>query len=188
MASSKTVMIKGVGEVIFTNSTRAKHINISIKPFEGLKVSVPLGVSYQKAIDTVNAKLPWIRRQQFNMKELELEHKAMDDEIKIDRGVARRALVGRLEALAAENGFSYNKVFIRDQKTRWGSCSKYNNISLNIKLITLPDELIDYVIAHELTHTVVKNHSNEFWARLVQVMPDALARKQELNKHGIRLL
>jgi len=62
--------------------------------------------------------------------------------------------------------FRFNKVSIRNQKTKWGSCSAGNNISLNMNLARLPEELRDYVILHELVHTRIKNHSREFWALL----------------------
>ena len=79
---------------------------------------------------------------------------------------AKGKLTGRLEHLARKHGFTYNRVFIRNQKTRWGSCSSQNNIGLNMQTFRLPEELMDYVILHELVHTRVKNHSIDFWAEL----------------------
>ena len=75
-------------------------------------------------------------------------------------------LADRLYHLAKEHGFTCNNVSIREQRTRWGSCSHKNNISLNLKLVLLPKELIDYVMLHELVHTRIHNHSKKFWAEL----------------------
>jgi len=90
----------------------------------------------------------------------------------IEEGLRREAkafLPGRLTWLASEYGFRFNKVTIKNLKTRWGSCSGVNNINLNLHLMRLPDELIDYVLLHELCHTVVKNHGKGFWALLNKV-------------------
>jgi hypothetical protein len=84
----------------------------------------------------------------------------------ISKAKARTALIGRLDELAELHDFRFNKVSIRNQKTKWGSCSARNNISLNMNLARLPAELTDYVILHELVHTRIKNHSKEFWGEL----------------------
>lgn len=76
---------------------------------------------------------------------------------------ARHYLPKRLSHLAGIHKLPYNKVSIRNNRSNWGSCSSRNNISLNLKLMTLPDHLIDFILLHELAHTRVKNHSPEFW-------------------------
>jgi predicted metal-dependent hydrolase len=87
----------------------------------------------------------------------------------IYRWEARAYLPGRLSELALQHGFDFRKVTIRDNKTNWGSCSSKNNISLNLHLMKLPDNLIDFVLLHELVHTRVKNHSPDFWRLLDSV-------------------
>ena len=82
---------------------------------------------------------------------------------------ARQVLPGRLKELAAKYGFSYNKITVRNNKCNWGSCSSRNNISLNLQMMKLPDELIDYILLHELVHTQIKDHSARFWNKLDQV-------------------
>lgn len=117
------------------------------------------------------------------------EYEAVPDkEIKIDRKEARKILMERLNQLADKHGYNYNKVSIRNQKTRWGSCSAKNNISLNMKLILLPDELRDFIILHELVHTKVKSHNNQFWTELLKVEPNAKELASMVNQHNIRLL
>ena len=70
----------------------------------------------------------------------------------------------RLEALAKKHGFRYSRCTVRDVQSRWGSCTSHGSINLNIRLSMLPDRLIDYVLLHELCHTVEMNHSERFWA------------------------
>jgi predicted metal-dependent hydrolase len=77
---------------------------------------------------------------------------------------AREELPPRLCRLARERGFHYDKVSIRQQRTRWGSCSRRGSVSLNARLLLLPAAAADYVLLHELCHTVEMNHSPRFWA------------------------
>ena len=82
---------------------------------------------------------------------------------------ANQVLPGRLKELAAKYGFRYNNITVRNNKSNWGSCSSKNNISLNLQMMKLPDELIDYILLHELVHTQIKDHSSHFWNKLEQV-------------------
>ncbi len=82
---------------------------------------------------------------------------------------AKNYLPQRLHQLATTHGFHYNRVFIKNLKTRWGSCSYVNNINLNLHLMRLPDHLIDSVLLHELCHTVEKNHGPGFWGLMNKV-------------------
>jgi len=82
---------------------------------------------------------------------------------------AKIVLPVRLAKLAEFYDFKYNRVTIRNNRRNWGSCSSQNNISLNLQMIKLPDELIDYILLHELVHTEIKNHSANFWNRLNEI-------------------
>ncbi|MCG8607240.1 M48 family metallopeptidase [bacterium] len=98
------------------------------------------------------------------------------------RQEAKRFLPERLAALARQHGFSYNRLFIKNHRSRWGSCSSKNNINLSLHLLRLPDHLIDYVMLHELVHTEIKNHSVSFWGRLQEVCPQVQALRKELRQ------
>ncbi|OWY21508.1 M48 family peptidase [Sphingobacteriales bacterium UPWRP_1] len=100
---------------------------------------------------------------------------------------AKLYLPQRLNELAILHRFVYNGVFIKNLKSKWGSCSHQNNINLNLHLMRLPEKLIDYVLVHELVHTVVKNHSADFWNLLQAKMPDAKARHLEMKKYNTNL-
>lgn len=88
------------------------------------------------------------------------------------RTEAEALLTQRLAALAAEHGFTYNRVSIKQMKSRWGSCDRHRNIVLNLFLMQLPWEQIDYVLLHELTHTEVLRHGPDFWRAMERVLPD----------------
>jgi len=120
---------------------------------------------------------------------MEQDHKILSIKFKdIDRHEARKILVKRIDELAKAHGFRYNRIFIRNQKTRWGSCSSKNNISLNIKLVRLPERLTDYVIIHELVHTRIKSHNKKYYAALEQIVNDRKSLDQELKKYSAGLL
>jgi predicted metal-dependent hydrolase len=98
---------------------------------------------------------------------------------------AKTQLPGVLDALSVKFGLPYEKVSIRRMRTRWGSCSPKNNISLNSGLIFLPEELIEYVCLHELAHTMQKNHGKDFWGLMYRLMPEAKRYRKELHRRTI---
>ena len=185
---SKTVNISGVGEVQLQRSRRAKHICLSVRPFKGVRITVPWNVSYQEAIGVAEEKADWLARQLQRAAHLEKEADAFNRQPPINRAVARNVIVDRLAKLSRRHGFSYNKVFVRNQKTRWGSCSADNNISLNVNLIRLPTELMDYTILHELVHTRIKDHGPGFWAELEKYVDRPRVVDERLNQYGPMLL
>ena len=98
------------------------------------------------------------------------------------REKARAIIVPRVDFIAQTHGYSYNRIDIRNQKTRWGSCSSKNNLNFNMKLVHLRLELMDYVIAHELVHTRHMNHSRAFWDELERITPQSKLLHKELRK------
>ena len=154
------ILIEGIGSVFLEVSRKARNISISVRYPNKVRVAVPLGVSFEEAEKVVFSKKSWIKK---NIDKFSNQI-SLDKELQsIDLSLAKKRLVQRLQYLADLHGFSYNKVTIRKQRTRWGSCSSNNDISLNIKLACLPQFLADYVMLHELVHTEVKDHSAYFW-------------------------
>ena len=158
-----------IGTIKYIGNNRAKRIIISIKP-EYVRVVIPKRQSLKNAQKFVESRLDWIKTNKQSMN-VQLEKKRNLPEI--DRKIARKILCRRIGELAQLHNFVYNRVSIRKQKTRWGSCSTKNNINLNANLLHLPPELVDYVLLHELVHTRVKNHGKDFWDELETVVPNA---------------
>ena len=94
-------------------------------------------------------------------------------------------LPARTAELARLHKFDFENVFVKHVKSRWGSCSSTNNINFNLHLMRLPERLIDYVILHELAHTVEKNHGPGFWKLLEKVCPGARKLDKELNQFHV---
>jgi len=189
MNQSKTVDMGGIGTVLFEPSRRAKRLNVSLRPLRGVRVAVPQRTSLKRAKAFVRSKTLWIQKHLDKMKQLEDAHQTLSRQAaQIDQAEAKQRIALRLNALARRHGFSYNKVVVRSLKSRWGSCSHNNNISLNIKLIVLPKEILDYVILHELVHTHIRNHSNDFWKALDTLLGDARTLDLKLKQYSIMLL
>ena len=125
-----------VGIIRFIKNNRAKRIIISIKP-EFVRVTIPRRQTLKNAQKFVEQKIDWIKEHSNNMKKLVQKSKELP---KINKEEAKDKLGKRLSELAMEHNFQYNRISIRNQKTRWGSCSSKNNISLNMKLLHLSDQ------------------------------------------------
>lgn len=97
---------------------------------------------------------------------------------------SRNIFVQMLEELAELHGFHYQGLSIRAQKTRWGSCSSKKNINLNCKLLFMPEEVVRYVMIHELCHTLEMNHSKRFWALVEDCDPDYKNNRKKLKLLG----
>ena len=120
-----------------------------------------------------------------NSKEVQTAiRKGIERALKIE---AKQYLPDKVKSLADRFGLKYNLLSLKNIKSRWGSCSRKNNINLSIHLMRLPDHLIDYVILHELVHTLHHNHSARFWNLLDEVSGGAKLLDKELRKFRIAI-
>lgn len=111
-----------------------------------------------------------------------VQRAARDGSIRALRAQAERLLPQRLAALAETHGFNYSGVGIKLLKSRWGSCDQNGFIALNLFLMQLPWEYIDYVLLHELVHTRVMRHGPDFWQAMTELMPDAKTVRRSLRE------
>ena len=103
------------------------------------------------------------------------------------RNAARTQFEQRCAYYRPLTGGSYSSITVRDQKTRWGSCSSRGTLSFNYRLIFAPPAALDYVVVHELCHLTHMNHSKEFWNLVGSVMPDYKTHRKWLKEHGREL-
>lgn len=186
------VWIDGVGEISLVRSRRARRITLTVRPTGLVRLTVPCGVSRARALAFAETKVAWIAsaRQRVAARQAAvppLPPEAERERIEELRRAARVDLPPRVERIARMFGFSYGRITIRASRTKWGSCSFRNDLSLSLYLMALPERLRDYVIVHELCHTVHHDHSPRFHA-LVDRCLDGQERAldRELKSYVIR--
>lgn len=107
--------------------------------------------------------------------------------VKWYKGQAQKVFKEKLDFYAKQMGVTYNEMRIKDQKTRWGSCSARGNINLNWRVLQAPDQVLNYLVIHELAHLKHLNHSLDFWHLVESYMPDYKRWKKWLAEHGREL-
>ena len=181
-----TLNISKLDSVTFTQSPRAKYQRITVRPDKTITVTIPRGGSLSEGKQFLKSKISWIQKQ---LQKIDQQAQCRDmPDLDIDLEKAQINLFDRLDCFSKKHKLLYNRAGFRCQKTRWGSCSGKNNISLNVNIAFLPEELQDYVLLHELVHTKVKNHSRKFWAELDKyTQGQAKELSKKLKKYRIRL-
>lgn len=164
--------------------SRRKSIAIQITPEASVKVRAPYGCPRSAIESFLSEKQPWI------MTHLETARKAAsaprrefsDAERRRYIELARDIFARKTAWYARIMGVTYGRISIREQKTRWGSCSSKGNLNFNCQLMRLPEELQDYVVVHELCHRKEMNHSSDFWKEVEYIMPDYQERRARLKQ------
>ncbi len=144
--------------------------------------TLKIGVSFSGRIQTTISQTTIVVQAPQGTSPEKLQPKLIAAAKKALHTEASALLPQRLDQLATQHGYHYNSCGINQLKSRWGSCSSRNDIVLNAFLIQLPWELIDYVLLHELAHTVHHNHSAAFWRAVEQTLSDYAKRRTILKK------
>lgn len=187
MRNDRILAIPGLGKIRFRPRPGVRRLRIRVLPFDIPEVTMPGRVALASAAALIEARRKWILKQQRKNRDREIARLELGpDTGDLNPSEARKVLKSRLEELARTHGFVFEGMSIRAQKTRWGSCSANNRISLNIQLLVLPPRLRDYVLLHELVHTRIKNHGPEFWASLDRYVGDARRLRSELGNIALQ--
>lgn len=169
--------------VIHVVRSKRKTIGLEVKEDTSITIRVPKKCSDKKIIEVIEKNKQWFLSKYEKQKlKKEQEVTYTDIQIKKYREEARKILTELTDYYAEIMNVTYHKIYIREQKTCWGSCSSKKNISFNWKLILYPKEAQEYVVVHELAHLKYMNHSNEFWKEVEKILPDFKKRQMILKK------
>jgi len=174
---------------VFARHPRARRYVIRVQDDGSVRVTVPRWGSRREATAFVEREHRWIMKQLQRLERQRLVDRdrppampwAEPAVARESRERARRDLPQRLFALALEHGLTVRKVSVRNQKWRWGSCSRDGHICLNWRLVLMPDAVRDYVLVHELMHLRRLDHSPSFWKLVAKVCPDFQAHRAFLR-------
>ncbi len=170
--------------------SKRKTYGIHVAPGGKVTVRIPLRGSEKFAISLAESKKNWIASCVLKLQNVPVQREKTPSEKRLEaiyRKAAREYFPKRVSHYARMLGVTYGKISIRDQKTRWGSCSSEGNLSFNWRLILAPPDVLDYVVIHELCHRKEMNHSKEFWALVESHMPEYKERRKWLRENGNNL-
>ena len=182
-----------------------KTLAIQINPDLSVTVRAPIYASQREIERILKEKEGWIQKHIEKIREQEAKRKEMygekgeygksaereylsNEEIHKLAEKALEYIPKRVSYFAKQIGVTYGKITIRNQKTRWGSCSSKGNLNFNCLLMLTPPEVIDYVVVHELCHRKEMNHSGAFWAEVEKVIPSYKEQVKWLKENGGKII
>ena len=171
------------GQVYFFRILRSDRKTIALQIREGeILVRAPRRASTGVIREFVDSHGAWIAKTMERQSRQTVPKMLDEAERKRLRQRAGEMIRERVEYYAPKMGVTYNRIFIKEQKTRWGSCSSSGNLNFNWKLILIDEELLDYVVVHELAHRKQMNHSPQFWQEVEKILPDYKERRRRLKE------
>lgn len=181
----------GRGEIrISVIRSARKSLGLEVRDANTVLARIPTRVSDRELKAFVENHRSWILEKTEVMAEREEKRKstpAPPPELlsKTDRMKIQLKIGKRVRHYCEAMGVTVGYVTVKNQKTRWGSCSAKGNVNFNYQLAFLPDELLDYVVIHELAHRSHMNHSRAFWAEVEKYCPDYLERREQLKEYSL---
>jgi predicted metal-dependent hydrolase len=176
-------------DLVFTRHLKARRYIIRVADDGTVRVTLPRWGSMREAREFAARENAWIEKQLRRLEQARRtgndgagergtpndpnhERSPTGDALRALRERARRELPPRLLELAADHGLTVSRISIRNQRWRWGSCSRSGHICLNWRLVTMPESVRDYVLIHELMHLKRMDHSPKFWKLVAAACPD----------------
>lgn len=171
-------------------SKRARRMRLAIYCDGDFVVTAPRNISNNIIEQFIVRKSQWIldKLEYFKSISGKINAKGTENDYANYKDQALVLAEKRIEYFNKIYGFKFNKINIKNQKTRWGSCSRKGNLNFNYKIALLPERLADYIIVHELCHLKEFNHSQKFWNLVAKIMPDYADIKNELTKIGVKFV
>lgn len=171
-----------------------KTVAIQVNSDLSVTVRAPRSVSEKDIEEILKKKEAWISKHIEKIKktkerlEAEPTEKLTREKVIALAEEALKVIPERVEYFARVIGVTYGKITIRNQKTRWGSCSSKGNLNFNCLLMLAPPEVLDYVVVHELCHRKQMNHSKAFWSEVEKVLPDYKEARKWLKEEGSQMI
>ena len=173
-------------EIIKSNR---RSISIQVKSDGRVIVRAPWFATNRQIDKFVNSKGEWVNKHLIKQRERSLAYKGVSDqELKELYKKAKQVIPERVAFYAPLVGVDYGRITIRNQKTRWGSCSSKGNLSFNCLLMLAPPDVLDSIIVHELCHLKYMNHSRRFYAEVLRVFPEYRRCERWLKEHQHELV
>lgn len=176
-------------EVIYSDR---RSLGLEIQADGRCVARVPHGIANAQVTAFLKDRQEWIVEKWFQMKERQRQRENLPKPDYLDnpalekqyRKEAKLRLKDRVDYYAPIMGVTYDRIAVKAAKTRWGSCSAQGNLNFHWKLILMPQEVLDYVVVHELAHRKEMNHSPRFWAEVEKILPDYKIRRKWLKENG----
>lgn len=169
-----------------------RSLGFEIKERGVLIVRAPYGMSKVDIFDAIKRHESWIVKHMLSIEQKEEQRKNVkkisNEELHKMADKALEVIPPKVEYYAAILGVTYGRITIKNQKTIWGSCSSKGNLNFNCLLMLTPEQVMEYVVVHELCHRLEMNHSKRFWNLVEQVMPDYKIYKKWLKENGNHLI
>ena len=170
-----------------------KSLSLEIRPDGSVLVRAPYAATNAQVARFVASHEDWITAHQEKVRARAQAAKESGEHLSYEdiQKLANRALEvipQRVRYYAPRMGVTYGRITIRNQKTRWGSCSAKGNLNFNCLLVLMPEEILDYVVVHELAHRKEMNHSAAFWQLVENELPDYRERRKWLKDNGDRYM
>lgn len=167
--------------------SRRKTLSVQITPEGSIIVRAPMRMSQREIQRFLEEKSGWIQTHLDKVRSQNaraMEQLLSEEELQQLVQLAKEDLPRRTAHFASAMGVTYGRITIRNQITRWGSCSSAGNLNFNCLLMLAPEEVRDYVVVHELAHRKQMNHSADFWAEVEKILPDYRTQLKWLKDNG----
>ena len=170
-----------------------KSLSLEIKRDGQVILRAPSWITDAEIQHFVRQKSGWIRKhlakvQTSPVPEIHPSELMTKEDLQKLAERAAKEIPPRVAHFAPLIGVTYGRITIRNQKSRWGSCSSKGNLNFNCLLMLTPRDIVDYVVVHELCHLKEMNHSKQFWAEVERILPDYRQREKWLKEHGPQLV